>query len=204
MRTTGGPTVVSAPIVTGSPKGAPLLSGDWNLHARIVAPTAPGRYRLTLTLRDRTGKAIGPRLVRPFLPMIVSVGGPYQATFDAPQRLGMGDRVLSFGVTNTGRAAWVAPADQGGTQRNGPAASAPHVIADWLFADGHTDPAGDVDLDLAPGVTATMALPLSLAPPDAVALRLDLIGPDGGRFSEQGGRATLIPLGAPGTTLNPN
>ncbi|MEA2630174.1 MAG: hypothetical protein QOE66_393 [Chloroflexota bacterium] len=201
---TGGPVAVSAPIVTGSPKGAPLIGGDWNLHTRIVAPTAPGRYRLTLTLRDRSGRAIGPRLVKPFLPMIVSVGGPYQATFDGPQSLAMGDRILAFGVTNTGRAAWVASAGQVGTQRSGPAASAPHVIADWLFADGHTDPAGGVDLDLAPGVTATVALPLLVAPSGAIALRLDLIGPDGGRFSEQGGRATIIPLGAPGTTLNPN
>ena len=190
--------------MTGSPKGAPLTPGQWNLHTRIVAPTAPGRYRLTLTLRDRTGKAIGPRTVRPFLPMIVSVGGRYQATFDAPTSIAMGDRVLSFGVTNTGRAPWVVPSDSSTTLRTGiPTTSAPHIFADWLFADGHADPAGDVYLDLDPGVMATMALPLAAAPAGA-ALRLDLIGPDGGRFSEQGGRATLIPLGAPGTTLSPN
>jgi hypothetical protein len=200
-----GPVAVPAPIVTGSPKGAPLIGGDWNLHTRIVAPTAPGRYRLTLTLRDRTGKAIGARAVRPFLPMIVSVGGPYQATFDAPRSIALGDRVMSFGVTNTGRAPWVAASDEGGTQRSGVlAASATHVVADWLFPDGHADPAGDLSLDLAPGVTATVALPLPLAPAGATALRLDLIGPDGGRLSEQGGRATLIPLGAAGTILSPN
>lgn len=197
--------VAAGPIVTGSPKGAPLTPGDWNLHTRIVAPTAPGRYRLTLTLRDRTGKVIGPRTVRPFLPMIVSVGGPYQATFDASQSIDMGDRGVSFGVTNSGRAAWVAPADPGTTQRRGvPTGSAPHVLADWLFADGHAEPAGDIYLNLAPGVKATVALPLAAAPPGAVALRLDLIGPDGGRFSEQGGRATVIPVGAPVTSLSPN
>jgi hypothetical protein len=199
------PTIVAAPVVTGSPKGAPLTPGEWNLHTRIVAPTAPGRYRLTLTLRDRTGKAIGPRAVPPFLPMVVSVGGPYQATFDAPTSIAMGDRVLSFGVTNSGRAAWVAPVDSGTTQRSGiPVASAPHVIVDWVFPDGHADPAGDLHLELAPGLTATVALPLPIAPAGATALRLDLIGPDGGRFSEQGGRATLIPVGAMGTTLTPD
>ena len=203
--TSSGPAFVSAPIVTGSPKGAPLTPGDWNLHARIVLPAAPGRYRLTVTLRDRSGKVIGPRSVRPFLPMIVSVGGPYQAAFDAPTSIAMADRGVSFGVTNTGAAAWLAPSDPGGTQRSGaPSASAPHVVADWLFADGHADPGGAVYLELDRGAIATVALPLSPAPSGAIALRLDLIGPDGGRFSAQGGRATLIPLGATGAAQNPN
>jgi hypothetical protein len=200
-----GPAFASAPIVTGSPQGSALIPGAWNLHTHIVLPSAPGRYRLTLTLRDRSGKVIGPRTVRPFLPMIVSVGGPYQAAFDAPTNIAMADRGVSFGITNTGAAAWVASSGPGGTQRSGvPSASAPHVVADWLFADGHADPAGAVYLALDPGAIATVALPLSPAPDGAIALRLDLIGPDGGRFSEQGGRATLIPLGSTGTAQDPN
>ncbi len=199
----GGPASGSAPIVTGSPKGSPLTPGAWNLHTRIVVPTEPGRYRLTLTLRDRSGKRIGPRTVAPFLPMIVSVQGPYRATFDAPDAIAMADRVLSLSVTNTGPAAWTAPTRAVTQRSSGPLATMARVEADWLFADGHASPAGGVSLDLAPGVTAFVALPLLIAPPGATSLRLDLVGPDGRRASELGGRPTLIPLGPLGGNQDP-
>lgn len=183
-----------APFVTGSPTGVRVTARGWRLVAQVVVPIVPGRYRLTVVLRDAAGKPILRRIVKPFTPTIVSVQGPYRVSFAAPATLGIADRSVSFGVANIGTGTWAVPSGTSTTRIGDSAASAPQVIADWLFADGSTMVAGGVTLDLAPGGSVTVALPLGNVPTDAVALRLDLVGPDGTRVSELGGRATIIPL----------
>lgn len=194
-----GTAVSSPPVVTGGRKGVVLRASGWNLSAQVAVPTEPGRYRLTVTLRDGRGRAIGRKTALPFLSAIVSVAGPYRVSFDTPATLPMSDPGVTFGVTNTGTAPWLGTTNRIG----GPLASSPHVVADWLFLDGTTKSAGRVYLDLQPGASVTVALPLTNVPTGATALRLDVAGPTGSLISEQGGRPTLIPIPQPSPLQKP-
>jgi hypothetical protein len=185
---------MSASFATGSPIGVRLTASGWNLVGQVVVPLVPGRYRLSVTLRNAAGKAILRRIVLPFTPTIVSVQGPYRVRFDAPATLAIADRSVSFGVTNTGTEQWVLPSRPGTKGIGDAQGGGERTIAEWLFADGRTTPAGGSYLFLAPGASATVALPLAQVPAGAIALRLDLVGPDGTRISDLGGRPTIIPL----------
>ncbi len=189
----------SASLVTSGRMGMVLRPTGWDLVAKVNLPTEPGRYRLTMALRNARGRAISPKNVPAFKPMIVSIAGPYRVGFDAPEALELGDHAVTFGVTNTGRAAWVLTAGRVG----GPLATSPHLVADWTFPDRSTTPAGTVFVELEPGASATVALPLSAMPVGATGLRLDLVGPDGRPISEHGGRPTVIPILTTGATQKP-
>lgn len=190
---------MSSSLVTSGKKGMVLRPTGWDLVARVNLPTEPGRYRLTLALRNDRGKLFSPKNVPPFKPIIVSVAGPYRVGIDAPEALELGDRAVTFGVTNTGRAAWVVTTGRVG----GPLATSPHLVADWVFPDRSTTPAGTVFVGLDPGASATIALPLTTMPAGATGLRLDLVGPDGRPISERGGRPTVVPILTTGATQKP-
>lgn len=194
-----GSTFAAPPLVTGGRKGVVLRASGWNLSTQVVVPTEPGRYRLTVTLRDSRGRAIGHKTIQPFVSTVVSVSGPYRVSFNAPATLPITDPAFTFGVTNVGTVPWLATTDRIG----GPLASSPHVVADWLFADGTTRSAGSVYLGLQPGASATVALPLTTVPAGAMFVRLDLAVANGGLVSELGGRETLIPLTQPNPVQKP-
>ena len=186
----------SSSLVTSGRMGMVLRPTGWDLVAKVNLPTEPGRYRLTMALRNARGRPISPKNVPAFKPIIVSIAGPYRVGFDAPEALQLGDRAVTFGVTNTGRAGWVVTTGRVG----GPLATSPHLVADWMFPDRSTTPAGTVFVELEPGASATIALPLTTMPAGATGLRLDLVGPDGRPIYERGGRPTLIPILTTGAT----
>src|SRR6185295_12669626 len=93
----------SSSLVTSGRMGMVLRPTGWDLVAKVNLPTEPGRYRLTMALRNARGRPISPKNVPAFKPMIVSIAGPYRVGFDAPPTLSPGDRAVTFGVTNTGR-----------------------------------------------------------------------------------------------------
>jgi hypothetical protein len=189
---------ISPIVVTSGRKGMTLWPAGWVLIAKLNLPTEPGRYRLALSLRDGRGRAVSPKN-GPFIPIIVSIAGPYRVGFDAPPTLSPDDRAVAFGVTNTGRAPWVVMTGRVG----GPLATSPHLVADWVFPDRSSTPAGTVYVELEPGASATIALPLKAMPAGATGLRLDLVGPDGRPISERGGRPTVIPILTTGATQKP-
>jgi hypothetical protein len=189
----------SPSIGTSGRMGMVLRPTGWDLVAKVNLPTEPGRYRLTMALRNARGRAISPKNVPAFKPIIVSIAGPYRVGFDAPKALELGDRAVTFGVTNTGRAAWVVTTGRVG----GPLATSPHLVADWVFPDRSSTPAGTVYVELDPGASATVALPLTAMPAGATGLRLDLVGPDGRPVSERGGRPTVVPILTTGATQKP-
>jgi hypothetical protein len=189
----------SPSIGTSGRMGMVLRPTSWDLVAKVNLPTEPGRYRLTLALRNARGRAISPKNVPAFKPIIVSIAGPYRVGFDTPATLSLGDRAVTFGVTNTGRADWAVTTGLAGR----PLATSPHLVADWMFPDRSSTPAGTVYVDLEPGATATIALPLTAMPAGATGLRLDLMGPDGRPLAERGGRPAVIPILTTGATQKP-
>jgi hypothetical protein len=190
----------SPSIVTSGRMGMALRSRGWDLITKVNLPKEPGRYRLTLALRNGRGsRPISPKNVPAFKSIIVSVTGPYQVGFEAPAKLSVDDRAVTFGVTNAGTADWGGAT--GGV--GGPSATGPHLMAVWVFPDRSSTPAGTVYVDLEPGASAMIVLPLTAMPAGATGLRLDLVGPDGRPIAERGGRATLIPIQTIGATQKP-
>ena len=183
-------------FLLGSAKGTPLTAAGWALSANVNVPTTPGRYRLTVTFHNAAGRAIGARSVRPFTPIIVSVGGPYRVHFAAPAAIPFGGaQTVAIGLTNIGAAPWVqtrlpaAARSAGATTLSGP-----RVVAEWVYADGSSTAAGSFYLELKPGASTIVNLPLSKVPSGATGLRLDLVDPSGARVSDEGGRSVTIPV----------
>ena len=79
------------------------------LSVRVKAPAAPGRYRLTVMLHDKSGVAYDPASQAQVQPLIVRLTGPNDAAISAPPTLdlepGQASR-LSVWVTNLGSRAW--------------------------------------------------------------------------------------------------
>lgn len=190
-------------FVIGSHKGTLLTAAGWALSTKVNVPTAPGRYRLTVTFHNAAGRAIGARSVRPFTPLIVSVGGPYRVHFTTPAAIPFGSaQTVAVGVANIGSAPWVQTRAPAATRTSGVAVlTGPRMLAEWVYADGSTMAAGSLYLELKPGASTIVNLPLSKVPSGATGLRLDLVDPSGTRVSDEGGRAVTITVTPTATPL---
>jgi hypothetical protein len=191
---TEAPAARPPSIATGGRKGVRLVAVGWALATKVTVPTIPGRYRLTVTFHTDAGKAIGSRSVRPFAPVIVSVGGPYRVRFATPASIPFGGaQTVPVGVANVGAAPWILTVRPTVLRSSGVSVlSGPRVLAEWVYADGSTTTAGNTYLDLKPGASTVVNLSLPKVPSGAIGIRLDLVDPNGGRVSDEGGRPATI------------
>ena len=172
----------------------------------VVLPTAPGRYRLTVTLHDSDGVAYDAETQAMLPAEIVRVTGAFDgaivvaqtATLTAGGDAGLGVRVVNLGRKAWGHAAIKTPSDS----KNVIPAEPATVVARWvpltagiaLPADAAAQGAStNLPIGLAPGASADAWL--DLVTPDAAGdylLVLDIISPDDGSLIASGANPTLV------------
>jgi hypothetical protein len=187
-----------------APVAAKVTKKD--LLVPVTLPTAPGRYRLTVTLHDADGVAYDAATQAMLPAQIVRVTGPFDgaivvaptATLRAGGDAGLGVRVLNLGRKAWGHAAIKTPSDAVHEVPAAPAA----VVARWVpLTPGIALPAGaaaqgastNLPVGLAPGKSADAWL--DLVTPDVAGeylLVLDIVSPDDGSLIASGANPTLV------------
>lgn len=173
------------------------------LSMPVTMPTAPGLYRLSLTLHDEDGVAYDPATQALLSPMLVRVVGDLDArilatdatTLEAGTTVPLDVRVANLGKATWGRAAVVDHGRRGGAE---PAMSA-DVIGHWVALDAGAAgavPAG-VRATLPPALESgdTVGASLQLTVPEEAGqylLVLDVVTPDGGSLAARGVEPTMI------------
>ncbi len=180
-----------------------LHLGSKYLSMPVVLPSAPGRYRLTITLHDGDGVAYDAATQAAIPSLVVRVTGDTDgAILVAPTaRLTAGSDVdLPVGVVNLGKAAWGrAPVIDDISPVLGDPGTAATLVGRWLsLADGTMSPATasarvDLPAGLKPRVTTEAVLPISVpdAPGDYL-LVLDVITPEHGSLIAAGVEPTIV------------
>ena len=165
----------------------------------VRIPAAPGRYRLVVTLHDRSGVAYDPSTQALVPALLVQVSSAFDAAIavDGPTEAQVGTATsLPLWVTNLGKEAWGRVATPRGVR---PAldATAARVVGQWLAigvgepgqqaaaakatAEGELEPAHE------PGTTA--AVQLDMVVPTVAGeylLVLDVVTPEGGSLVASG------------------
>jgi hypothetical protein len=176
-----------------------------DLLVPVTLPTAPGRYRLTVTLHDSDGVAYDAATQAMLPSQIVRVTGAFDgaivvaptATLTAGGEAGLGVRVVNLGRKAWGHAAIKAAADG----LHGVPAAPAAVTARWvplttgvtLPADATQGAATELPIGLAPGKSVDAWLDLST--PSAAGdylLVLDIVNPDDGSLVASGADPTLV------------
>ena len=177
-----------------------------DLLVPVTMPTAPGRYRLTVTLHDADGVAFDAATQAMLPAQIVRVTGAFDgaivvaptASLRAGGDAGLGVRVVNLGRKAWGHAAIKTPSDAVNEVPATPAA----VVARWvpltpgvaLPPDAAAQGAStNLPVGLAPGKSADAWL--DLITPDAAGdylLVLDIISPDDGSLIASGANPTLV------------
>ncbi len=187
-----------------------VKSTERNLTAAIVAPEAPGLYRLVTTVHDADGAALDTGTEPPIRALIVRVMGPLSAVVSAPALLDVvaGSTVdLPVAVMNSGIVPWVTnnPTTDGDDRKPARSSASALLTGHWVRLEWSTSPDEDgpvsVRLDAAPGATDIVSLRLS-APdrPGEYLLILDVLSPVDGSLAAAGGdpvvvRITVTPQG---------
>ena len=185
------------------------------LGLRVKAPAAPGRYRLTVMLHDRSGVAFDAATQAMVRTLLVRVTGPNDAQIVAPAVVELApgaNQTVSMWVANLGRSAWGTKAVPGNrTADNGKDVSIPaqpstnaRVFGTWV-ALGADDPA-QVEAASTATVTPTI-LPAAMAPRAMARIDLpiyapivagdyllivDILTPEVGSLAAQGVAPTVI------------
>ncbi len=188
------------------------------LNVGVTYPSAPGLYRLVLTLHDANGVAYDAPTQSKLTSVIVHVGGLYSAAFGAPSSLAMStgaSSTVGVRVVNAGSEDWdvktaTPPAEPDSlliwlrTQR-----TAARVVATWVSPQGLPIP-GPVSAAIdpkaaAPGGTTAVGLQV-VAPAQAgdYLLLLDVVTPTHGALSTQGSTPALIRVAVTGPTIAPS
>jgi len=195
---------------------AAVKVGKTSLAVPVIFPTAPGRYRLTVSLHDADGVAYDAATQAMMPSLIVRVTGDFDGAIQAvpTAQLAAGTGVaLNVKVTNLGRTAWgheaiASTANLGA----GAHAQAANVIARWIpllvAADVGPDPAtqttkAELPIGLKSG--ASVKATLDLTTPTAAGqylLLLDIVTPERGSLVASGAdptliRVTVLPASAP-------
>ena len=185
---------------------APAKRTGRGLNVGVTYPTAPGLYRLVITLHTSSGIAYDAPTQSKLTSSIVHVGGSYSAAFGAPSALAMpagSTSTLGVRVVNAGSQGWDAesatpPAEPDSlliwlrTSR-----TAARVVGTWVSPQGLQVPAPiSAALDpktSEPGGTAAVALDL-VAPVVAgdYLLLLDVVTPTHGALSTLGSTPSII------------
>ena len=183
--------------------------GKTAIQVPVTLPSAPGRYRLTITVHDGDGVAYDAATQALLPSLIVRVTGDFdgaiQATPTAQLEAGTGFK-LGVRVVNLGIAAWGHKAIPPTSNLSGYVkAEAATVVGTWIplsaGASAPIDPAApplsaDLPIALAPGkaADATLELKTPAAPGDYL-LMLDVVTPEHGSLVASG--ATRRSSGSP-------
>ena len=174
-----------------------------NLTAAIVAPDAPGLYRLVTTVHDADGAAFDTGAEPPTRALIVRVMGPLSAVVAAPTHLDVvaGSTVdLPVAVMNSGIVPWVTndPATDEDERKPARSSGSTALLAGhWVRLETSTSPSEDgpvsVRLDAAPGLTDIVSLRLS-APgrQGEYLLILDVVSRVDGSLAAAGGDPVVV------------
>ena len=117
------------------------------MAVHVATPTAPGRYRLTVTLHDEDGVAYDPVTQAQVPSLIFRVTGDLDAGFDAPAALALAPGAtvdLTVPVANLGSTTWghVAFDDPRDPEGSVPGESA-RMTGTWVALGAVKDPAQD-------------------------------------------------------------
>jgi hypothetical protein len=197
---------------------APAARTGKGLNVGVTYPSAPGLYRLVLTLHDATGVAYDAPTQSELRSVIVHVGGLYSAAFGAPSSITLGtgaSSTVGVRVVNAGSEGWdvetpTPPSEPDSlliwlrTQR-----TAARVVATWVSPQDLPVPASvSAAIDpraAAPGGTTAVGLKV-VAPAQAgdYLLLLDVVTPNHGALSTQGSTPALIRVAVTGPTIAPS
>jgi hypothetical protein len=197
---------------------APATRTGKGLNVGVTYPSAPGLYRLVMTLHDAAGVAYDAPTQSELRSVIVHVGGLYSAAFGAPSSLAMStgsSSTVGVRVVNAGSEDWdvktpTPPSEPDSlliwlrTQR-----TAARVVATWVSPQGLPVPrpvSAAIDPKAAaPGGTTAVGLSV-VAPAQAgdYLLLLDVVTPTHGALSTQGSTPALIRVAVTGPTIAPS
>ena len=191
---------------------APAERTGRGLNVGVTYPSAPGLYRLVVTLHNSTGVAYDAPTQSKLTSALVRVGGLYSAAFGAPTSLAMAagsTSTVGVRVVNAGSQVWDAesttpPSEPDSlliwlrTQR-----TAARVVGTWVSAQGMQVP-GPVSAALdpsaaEPGGSAAVGLAVvAPAQPGDYLLLLDVVSPTHGTLSTLGSTPALIRVSVTG------
>ena len=190
---------VVAPAAVGIGKKA--------LSVPVTFPTVQGRYRLTVTLYDKSGVGYDAATQAMIPSLIVRVTGEFDGAIQAAPTAALvagANATLGVRVINLGMAAWGHPAMSvpSGLQVGSATDQPAYVVGRWIplsmTSALPTDPASQVvgtalPIGMKPGVNveADIALTAPLAPGDYL-LMLDIVTPDDGSLVASGTNPTLV------------
>jgi hypothetical protein len=153
------------------------------LSLRVTAPTAPGRYRLTVMLHDKDGVAYEPTSQASVTPLIVRLTGAYDAAISGPGSIELAPGAahsMSLWVGNLGSTTWGEKAIPGkavdSSRRPVAATRATHarIVATWVALD--VDDPRQVEAATAASVTPA-ELPAAFASHDVAKVELGMFAP---------------------------
>ena len=184
----------------------PTVHTSAGLRIQVSYPSAPGLYRLVVTLHTPRGMAYDAATQALLTPVIVRVGGPVGVAYGAPSAIAVtagSSSDVAVRVVNSGSASW----DGVGLAAPGAAMAepgldptlllVPHLVATWVSADGLAVPeAVSVLLDKAvsePGGMTSVPVRLT-APttPGSYLVLLDVLSPSRGPLSALGNAPAII------------
>jgi hypothetical protein len=202
-------SVVSLGRATATNKG---------LNVGVTYPTAPGLYRLVVTLHDSTGIAYDAPTQSKLTSVIVHVGGLYSAAFGAPTVLALNTGAAStvgVRVVNAGSQVWDAPSSTPPSEPDSLLVwlrtnrTAARVTGTWVSSQGLPVPSpASAAIDptaAAPGGSA--AVGLNVVAPDQAGdylLLLDVVTPTHGALSTLGSTPAIIRVSVTGPTVAPS
>ena len=186
---------------------APVKIAKSTIGLKVALPTAPGRYRLTVTLHDPHGVVYG-ATTQALLPTVtVRVTGDFDGAILATpsaQLTAGSTATLPVRVVNLGRMTWGIPAivNPSPVAMDGAAAAPASLVGRWIplsaSATAPADPAAaetraDLPIGLASGATADASLSLTVpdAPGDYLVM-LDVVTPERGSLIAAGWSPTLV------------
>ena len=196
----------------------PAARNGKGLNVGVTYPSAPGLYRLVVTLHDAAGVAYDAPTQAMVNSVLVRVGGSYTAAFGAPTSISLttgATDTVGVRVVNAGSQGWDAPSTTPPSESDSlliwlrTSRTAARLVGTWVSTEGLPVPAPTSKaLDptaAAPGGTAAVGLPL-VAPsqPGQYLLLLDVVTPTHGSLSTLGSTPSLIRVSVTGPAIAPS
>ncbi len=186
-----------------------------NLSIKVVAPAAPGRYRLSVTLHDKEGVAYDATSQAMVASLIVRLTGAHDAGVVGPEALEIAPgsaHELSLWVSNLGHRKWgrlAVPGAKTVDNARNPTGSAKatqaRLVGTWVSLGGVDDPlqteaaaaASMRETALPPGfapraVTKSEILIFAPSAPGDYLLMIDIVTPEIGSLAAQGVDPTIV------------
>jgi len=196
----------------------PAARNGKGLNVGVTYPSAPGLYRLVVTLHDAAGVAYDAPTQAMVSSVLVRVGGAYTAAFGAPTSVSLATgstSTVGVRVVNAGSEGWDAPSTTPPAESDSlliwlrTSRIAARLVGTWVSTEGLPVPAPTSRaLDptaAAPGGTAAVGLRL-VAPsqPGQYLLLLDVVTPTHGSLSTLGSTPSIIRVSVTGPAIAPS